>query len=328
MLVYLAGKPTDQRWSISWLDRSGKLQPLIPAPNTYYNPAFSPDGRRLAFDAGTTNGLDIFVSDLVRENMVRLTYDGASDRPIWTPDGAHIIYHSNASLWSIRADGAQRPQWIVNTKPGVVPGSLSPDGSLAYWEQTAGDIWILPLDMSDPDHPKAGTPKPFGNADQEGGGRAAVPMNEYVPVFSPDGRWIAYGSDESGKREVYVRPASGANGKWAISNSGGRLPIWSKTGHELFYEDLDNRIMTVEYTASGDSFAPGRPRVWCDKPIYSPGRMNLDIEPDGKRFAVMQALEPADSTKGAMQVVVLLNFFDELKRRIPTAEQADVKSAR
>jgi Tol biopolymer transport system component len=329
MLVYLAGKPADQRWSISWLGRSGKLQPLISAPNTYYNPAFSPDGRRLAFDAGSTNGLDIFVYDLVRENMLRLTVDGTSDRPIWTLDGAHIIYHSSASLWSIRADGAQRPQWILNTKPGVIPWSLSPDGrQLAYWEQAAGDIWILPLDMSDTDHPKAGTPKPFGNADEAGGRRAAVPMHEYGPVFSPDGRWIAYASDESGKWEVYVRPASGANHKWPISSSGGRLPIWSKTGREVFYEDLDNRIMTVEYTASSDSFAPERPRVWCDKPIYSPGRMNLDIAPDGKRFAVMQALEPADSTKGGMQVVVLLNFFEELKRRIPAAEQADLKSAR
>lgn len=319
MLVYLAGKPTEHRWSVSWLDRSGKLQPLISAPNTYYNPAFSPDGRRLAFDAGGANGLDIFVFDLVRENTLRLTVDGTSDRPIWTPDGAHIIYYSGSSLWSIRADGAQRPQRILNTKPTVIPGSLSPDGrELAYWEQATGDIWILPLDLSDPDHPKAGTPKPFGNSNEAGARRAAVPMHEYSPVFSPDGRWIAYTSDESGKREVYVRPASGANAKWPISNSGGGLPIWSKTGRELFYEDFDNRIMMVECTASGDSFAPGRPRVWSDKPIYSPGRMNLDIAPDGKRFAVMQALEPADSTKGGMQVVVLLNFFDELKRRIPT----------
>jgi len=172
--------------------------------------------------------------------------------------------------------------------------------------------------MRDSDHPKAGTPKPFGNADEAGGRRAAAPIHEYGPVFSPDGRWIAYTSDESGKWQVFVRPASGATTKWPISNTGGRLPVWSKTGHELFYEDIDNRIMTVEYTAGGDSFVPGRRRVWCDKPIYSPGRMNLDIEPNGKRFAVMQALEPADSSKGGTQVVMLLNFFDELKRRIPT----------
>jgi serine/threonine-protein kinase len=316
MLVYLAGKPTEQRWSVSWLDKSGRLQPLISAPSTYFNPAFSPDGRRLALDAGTNGGIDIFVYDLVRENMVRLTSDGASDRPLWTPDGEHIVYQSSASghgLWWIRADGAQRPQLLLNTPTTLIPTSFSPDGRrLACWEMTEGDsgqdIWILPLEMSDPDHPRAGAPTPF----------LRTPANEYVPVFSPDGRWIAYTSDESGNWEVYVRPASGANGKTPISNSGGRLPIWSRNGRELFYEALDNRIMTLEYTASSDSFHPGKPRVWCDRPIYSPGRLNLDLAPDGKRFAVMQAMEPASSASDAMHVVVLLNVFDELKRRMPT----------
>ena len=120
----------------------------------------------------------------------------------------------------------------------------------------------LPLDTSDPDHPKPGKPEPF----------LGTPSDENVPMFSPDGRWIAYRSNESGTDEIYVRPfPAGRGGKWQISTGGGLYPIWSNNGRELFYETPDYRIMVVDYTVSGDSFVPGKPRLWSDKQIFYPG---------------------------------------------------------
>ena len=142
--------------------------------------------------------------------------------------------------------------------------------------------------------------------------------NARVPMFSPDGRWIAYRSNESGAYEIYVRPfPAGRGGKWQISTGGGLYGIWSNNGRELFYETADNRIMVVEYTVNGDSFLPGKPRLWSEKQIYYAGVTNLALAPDGKRFAVFPMPEDAGPGKGSVRVTFLLNFFDELRRRMP-----------
>ena len=307
-LVYLAGKPGIKSWYVAWLDNSGKTQPLIAAPNVYYNHAFSPDGRRLALDVGP-KGTDIFVYDLPRATMLRLTFDGASDRPVWAPDGRHIIFQSNASrhaLWWVRSDGAEQPELLLETRNLLVPWSLAPDGRrLACWEvnpEGYNGIWIVPLDTSDPDHPKAGKPEPFRRAQ----------AGEMMPVFSQDGRWIAYRSNESGADEIYVRGSSGGGGHWQISAGGGLFAFWARNGRELFYETADNRIMLVDYTANGASFVPGQSRLWSDRRIFSPGRSNLDLAPDGNRFAVFQA---TDEPEGPPHLVFLLNFFDWLQRQ-------------
>src|SRR5450759_187348 len=134
-------------------------------------------------------------------------------------------------------------------------------------------MWTLPLDLTDPDHPKPGKPEPF----------LRTPADEFVPAFSPNGRWIAYLSNESGRFEIYVRPFPGrGRGKWQISTGGGLYAIWSNNGRELFYESLDNRIMVLDYTGNGDSFVPGKPRLWSDKQIYYAGVTNLALAPDGK----------------------------------------------
>ncbi len=131
----------------------------------------------------------------------------------------------------IRADGAGEIQRLLDSKNIVIPYSFFPDGRrLAYHEfdpETGCDLWTLPLDVSDPDHPKPGKPELF----------LRTPSNERYPAVSPDGRWIAYQSDESGRYEVYVRPFPGPGGKWQISNSGGMLPIWSRNGRELFFQN-------------------------------------------------------------------------------------------
>ncbi len=108
-----------------------------------------------------------------------------------------------------------------------------------------------------------------------------------------------------------------SRGKWQISSGGGVYPLWSNDGRELFYETLEGRIMVVDYTVQGDSFMPGKPRAWCDKQLFYMGSSNIDLPPDGRRFVVLIPAQEADGEKGSVHVTMLLNFFDELKRRIP-----------
>jgi len=168
-------------------------------------------------------------------------------------------------------------------------------------------LWILPLDTTDLDHPKPGAPQPF----------LRRPADERYPRFSPDGCWIAYRSNESGTEEIYVRPFPGPGGKWQVSAGGGVYALWSNNGRELFYETADGRIMVVNYTVAHDSFIPGKPRLWSERRISFPGVSNLDLAPDGKRFAVFTQPQTAGGEKGPVRVTMLLNYFDELRRKLP-----------
>ncbi len=171
---------------------------------------------------------------------------------------------------------------------------------------TGSDIWTLPLDISDPEHPKPGRPEIF----------LRTPANEVFPVFSPDGRWIAYQSNESGAEQIHVRPFPGPGGHWQVSTRGGQFPIWSRNGRELFFQSQAGQIMVTEYTAGGTSFDAGTPRVWSDRHLLGAMAVPmLDLAPDGKRFAT-----PPFGTAEArptVHVTFLINFFDELKRRMP-----------
>jgi serine/threonine-protein kinase len=310
-LVYLAGKSSAQSWQVSWMDNSGKMQPLIAAPGTYVRQRFSPDGRKLAFESAG----DIFVQDLERGTATKLTFTGRALLPVWAPDGRHIAFNDGHGIFWIRSDGAGEVLRLLEGQYNVVPQSFSPDGRhLAYYEvnpETRNDLWTLPLDVTDPDHPKPGKAEPF----------LRTPAAESVPRFSPDGRWIAHTSDETGTFEVYVRPfPGGGGGKWQVSTGGGKYPSWSSNRHELFYESMDDRIMAVDYTVDGASFVPGKTRVWYEKPIFDPGTVNLDLAPDGKRFAVLTAPEDTRGDKGTVHVTMLLDFFDEARRRIPAGK--------
>jgi serine/threonine-protein kinase len=251
------------------------------------------------------------VYDPERDTTTRLTFNANVFAPIWTPDGRNIAFFAGGSISWIRSDGAGQPQRLLERQFAEVPWSFSPDGRrLAYYEQdseTGNDLWTLPLDLTNPDHPKPGKPELF----------LRTRADELVPAFSPDGRWIAYRSDESGTNEIYVRPFPPGGGWWQISSGGGAYPFWSKNGRKLFYETTDHRIMVVDYTMSGDSFRPGKPRLWSDTQIFFPGASNLDLAPDGKRFAILALPEAPSGEKGSVHITMLLNFFDELKRRIP-----------
>lgn len=192
------------------------------------------------------------------------------------------------------------------------PWSITRDGRrVAYFERggdTGLDIWTLPIDLSDPDRPRSGKPEPF----------LRTPAEENVPAFSPDARWIAYRSNESGASEIYVRPfPNSAGGRWQISTGCGLYPFWSKTSHELLYQTLDGGIMAMDYTADGDSFVPGKRRLWSDTQVFSTGASSLDLAPDGKHFVAFDMQETAVGEKGSVHIVMLQNFFDEVKRKIP-----------
>jgi Tol biopolymer transport system component len=190
--------------------------------------------------------------------MTRLTFGGGTNfYPVWSPDGQHVLFaYAGNGIFQARADGAGQPQALMQNKGIQIPWSFTPDGKhLAYYEITGTrQLWTVPLE-EDGDRLKAGKPEQF----------LKTKSNDLGPSFSPDGRWLAYQSNESGKDEVYVRafppPSSGQGGKWQISNSGGMFPRWSRNGHELMYQSGD-QIMAASYTAKGDAFETGKPRVW------------------------------------------------------------------
>jgi serine/threonine-protein kinase len=241
-----------------------------------------------------------------------LTFQGDAQLATWTPDSQHLAYVSGSTLVWMRADGAGNAQKLLDNPSRPRPWSFSPDGRLlAYHDtspETGFDIWTLPLDLTDPEHPKPGKPELF----------LRTPADELVPRFSPDGRWIAYRSNESGNNEIYVRPfPASVPGKWQISNGGGLYALWSTNGRELFYETAGRQIMVVNYSVEGASFVLGRPRVWYDKQLFYNGTSNLDLAPDGKRFVVFSLPQAALENRGSVHVTMLLNFFDELQRRAP-----------
>ena len=163
-----------------------------------------------------------------------------------------------------------------------------------------------------------------GGASAAAGLRAGRPeillqtmFNEVDPSFSPDGRWLAYASNESGAFQVYVRAFPDRGGKWQISNSGGVYPVWSRNGREIFFETLDNRIMVSAYTMKGDSFAADKPRMWSEQRVVGvPGAVrNFDLAPDGKRIAALMPAEAPEDQKAQNHLIFLQNFFDEVRRR-------------
>jgi serine/threonine-protein kinase len=310
--LFLSGKTSDQSPAIVWLDAAGHQAPLISALSGALTPRVSPDGGRVSL---TVAG-DIDVYDIARGSLTRVTFgNGPNSFPVWSPDGKRIAFSPGRSgVWWVRADGSAPPERVMETTHRAMPFSFSPDGKyLALHQQGTGagrNIWILPFDTSDPDHPKPGKPEQF----------LQNPANEFDPAFSPDGRWLAYTSSESGSMQVFVQPfpSSRGAGKWQVSTDGGRFPVWSPVSHTLFYIAQDSRIMAADYTGGGDAFTPGKPRFWSDTPIgtygvYSP----YDIAPDGKRFAVFATPDKPGEPGATLHVTFLLNFFDELKRRLP-----------
>jgi serine/threonine-protein kinase len=314
-LVYLEGLG-NRWWSMVALDGTGKSEPILPKPGMYYSPRFSPDGRRLAFAIEAGNGSDVFVYDFANQSTTRLSFSQLGNiEPVWTPDGRHIVYRSVRSpgLWWVGADGGGEPQRLLSASVSNIQAtSFSPDGTRLLYHQNSSnsggsDVYVLPLDLNDPDHPKAGMPqRPI-----------STPADENSAAFSPDGQWIAYSSNESGQVEIYVRRATEPGGKWQVSVGGGNLALWLRNSKQILYVAPGDRIMVAEYEVSGASFVTRKPRQWSPTPILSPGFFQYDVAPDGKRVAAFLSAESPAENRENVHVTFLLNFFDELKRRAP-----------
>ncbi len=318
-VVYLPGRSITNASPIEWLDHMGKTTSLRAMPSDWSNPAFSPDGRQIAVDISDGSQADVWTYDWSRDTLTRLTFDTSDDqRPVWSPDGARIAFASrrgdkNAfNLYWQRADGTGEVQRLTDSKNNQFATSFHPSGKfLAFFEQAGNnvDLMILPLEGSEAAGWKPGKPTAFLSA----------PYGESSGMFSPDGKWIAYLSNESGRNELFVRPFPGPGGKWQISDGGADDPSWSARKPELLYAAIsDQRIMVLPYAVEGASFRAGKPAVWSQTPIAARPRQpsrDIDLHPDGERFAI--APSAIDTLGKQDKVVFVFNFFDELRRIAP-----------
>ena len=308
-LVYVSGGIEEDNQKLVWVTRNGtELLSAFPT-HSYIFPRLSPDGVRVAVGIAEREA-QVWLHDLSRETLTRLTFEGNRNlNSIWAPDGKRIAYVSNkdgpGNIYWQRADGSGGMERLTSSEYTQVPMSWSPDGQLlAFMENnptTGYDIWVLRLS----DH-KA---QPF----------LRTPFNESVPRFSPDGRWLTYISNESGRYEIYVRPYPGPGGKLQISTEGGTEPTWNPNGSELFYRS-GNKMMAVAITTR-PSFTASKPRVLFEgryepSPATTP---NYDISLDGQRFLMLKPNQQEASAP--TQINVVLNWFEELKRRVPTEQK-------
>jgi serine/threonine-protein kinase len=311
-LVYVPGESTSSNSPIHWLAPDEKTQLLRPAPANWSSIHFAPDGRRVAMHINDGTQSDIWIYEWDRDILSRLTSDPATDEnPVWTPDGRRIVFASrrwgNAlNLYWQRSDGGEA-QRLTESTNNQWPASWHPDGKLlAFWEnnpKTGSDLMLLSVEGDEATGWKAGQPRPFLND--------ASASTE--PMFSPDGRWLAYFSNETTRVEVYVRPYPGPGGEIQISTGGANAPAWSRSRRELLFRGLDGTIMVAPYSIEGDVFRPEKPRPWTGTRVLGrSGQRVWDLHPDGQRAA--GAVADESTVSRVDKVVLVLNFFDELRR--------------
>jgi eukaryotic-like serine/threonine-protein kinase len=296
-LVYAPGAESEAQRSIVELDRSGNAHTVTTQALPYEDLSLSPDGHRLAV---TVEGIDwnIWVYDLDAKALRRLTFENDNRDPFWSADGKSIVYTSLRNgqwgLYEKAADGTGSEKTLFRSPEWTVASSFSPDNrSLIFFHQTTGEsTWVLPL---------------------ENGGKPYLylqgPFAIWFPKFSPDGRWVAYESTESGRHETYVQSFSGAAGKWQISNEGGARPVWPSKSKELFYLK-DNALMAVPVQTS-PVFSYGTPRKLFQGDFKTSGQY-YDASPDGQHFYFIKESGPAAALP---QINCILGLGSDLERR-------------
>ena len=321
-LLYLPGQGAYPESALFWMGPDGKTAPLRNVRAQYGDIRLSPDGRRLAMELDDEKGVSTWVYDWQRDMMSRFTLGGGAS-PAWTPDGLRIAFASERAkrgvpnLYWQRADGTGEVQRLAESNKWQWPKSWHPSGKfLAFEEQNPGTspfkILILPREGSETAGWKPGKPFAFENST----GR------EHMPMFSPDGRWLAYWSDESGTPEVYVRPFPGLGGKWQISTNGGVFPTWSPNGKGLFYQERNGRIMVADYKVAGGAFQADKPRVWSPVPVPLMGdNRSIDVSRDGKHLAVVLKASATEAAAKEDHLIFFFNFADELRRIVPPAKR-------
>jgi Tol biopolymer transport system component len=310
--VYLPGPTVGGGTPLHWMDPEGKTIPLRPISASWTNVLFAPDGQRLVMDISEGGSADIWLLEWVRGGLTRVTLDPAEDRqPVWAPDGKGIAFASNRgdkatmNLYWQRTDGTGKVERLTISTNHHYPTSWHPSGRYLLFSEESRplnvDVMVLPLEAVGSSW-RVGKPSVLLNG----------PSIESDAVFSPDGRWIAYSSNESGRPEVYVQPFPGPGAKRLISTGGGISPTWSRSKQELFY-GVNGRIMVAAFTVAADTFHSETPRLWSEGRYQTRGsRRMFDLHPDGERLA----LAPAPRTPGRSNpdsVVFVFNFFDELR---------------
>jgi len=303
-LVYVPSTTTGGlNRTLVWVDREGQEEPLVMEPQGYASPRISPNGSRLAMTVVELDGSDVWIYDLEREILTRLTFDPATDHfPVWTPDGQRIVFDSGRFgtghnlLWKA-ADGTGQVERLTTSPNYQWAHSFSPDGKRLLFAEVLAprDLRVLSMEGERTSQPL------FQSQFNEGRGR-----------ISPSGHWIAYESDESGRLEIYVRPFPNVEeGKWQISRDGGQEPVWAPRGQELFYRN--GEAMMVVGIKTEPTFTAGSPVVLFTGRYTSGIAINYDISPDGQKFLMIKEDEGQPA-----QINVVLNWFEELKRLVPT----------
>ena len=308
-LVYVSpGLSSRQAKRLSWVDRQGRAEPLPLDPGLYDSPSLSPDGRHVAMVVDDESGWNIWVYDIERNTLGKRTFEGLNLFPIWTPDSQTLAFSRGSTLdvlMRVPADGSSEPERLVTQEESLgykAASAWSPDGTLLVFEHNLG-IWTR--EMSE-----GASARPF----------LVSEAHDREGRLSPDGEWLAYRSDETGRDEVFVRPFPDAGGKWQISTDGGAQPMWAPNGQELFYTS-GNRMMAVA-VETDLGFKAGSPRLLFDTPLPALGGdpSRFSVSPDGQRFLVLTPApaDPSAEPAPPPQIHVVMNWFEELKRLVPT----------
>jgi Tol biopolymer transport system component len=296
-LVYQTGAETANS-QLLWFDRTGKQIGALGDPAAYDALELSPDGKRASVnipdEAG--KGQDIWLYDMARGLRTRFTFGPANvSGSVWSPDGSRIVYNSRRKgsfdLYQKASSGAGSEETLLQDNLDKYPDSWSPDGKFILYENLASSrsstLFVLPL---------TGDRKPFPLLQTQFG--------ENNGQISPDGRWAAYNSNESGRNEIYVAPFPGPGGKWQISNAGGGYPRWRHDGLEIFYLTPDNRLMAASVNGKGAGFEVGAIKPLFATRIATRGSYQYDVSADGQRFLINTSPEQATSSP----ITVVLNW--------------------
>ncbi|HSC78148.1 MAG TPA: protein kinase [Candidatus Acidoferrales bacterium] len=303
-LAYLPGTLSGPERTLVWVDRKGTSRPVSEVARAFETPRLSPDGRQVAVTSREVSA-DLWTLQLGQDNLVHFTFDPAEEEtPVWSPDGKRLAYSAirgtkRVILWRL-ADGSASEEQLLEGPGHSHVTDWSRDGRLLLYEQESSaengwDIWVLPLE---------GERKPLLLLGSN--------HNERWPVLSPDGRWMAYLSDESGRPEVYVQAFPRPGGKWQVSTGGGGEPVWARNGRELYYRN-GYRLM-VAPVQTGPVFTPGKAQVLFEWPYEAMDgiRPNYDVTPEGQQFLMIKAIETSSTPT---QINLILNWSEELKRR-------------
>ena len=300
------------RRTVVLVDRTGASQPLPLPPRNYTDPKFSPAGDKASLWVEQQN-CQVALYDFARAALSRFTDNGDDHFPIWTPDGKRVTYISRKGFAGEGYSGSYGMYWKSADGSGpeenLAPGaeglrpldhlSWSPDGKMLVFSNRGG-IWGLSL-----------------SGDRKAALLIPSKFDESMPAVSPDGRWLAYVSNESGRPEVYVSPFPGPGAKYLVSNGGGTEPVWARNGRELFYRS-DDRMMAVPVTTQ-PSFSAASPRLlFIGAFARTPEFSNYDVSPDGQHFLMLKENEEA---KAATEINIVLNWFEELKQKVPTGKR-------